>query len=499
MSIEDLTAERDLYRGLLELGQQERVEPLLANALELVTGLARAERGYLEIDNPYAPEAPAQYIAHGLDEEDEADGIEAFQKAISSGVIQKALAQGCTIVTASAMTDVRFAELESVKDHRIEAVLCAPIGKPPFGVLYLQGRQDPGPFRAEDQRRAELCAAQIASLAERLLLRAARSSDPTESVRGRLRLDDVIGTSPAIAKMLEDVSLAAPLDVSVMLLGATGTGKSHLASVIHRNSRRADGPFVEINCAALPETLIESELFGAAKGAHSTATEPREGKVAAAEGGTLFLDEVGELPITAQGKLLQLLQSRTYYPLGSASVRQANVRIVAATKRDLEQGIADKTFREDLYYRLQVLTVRIPALSERREDLRALAKHRCERAVATHGLPRVELSVAALHVIETTDWPGNVRQLFHAVEAGTIRAAGEGVSHVEPRHLFPADPELAEATSYTFQEATRRFQRDLVERTLQETGWNVSEAAKRLDVARSYLYKLIDAHGLERA
>lgn len=498
MSIEDLTAERDLYRRLLELGQQDQVEPLLSGALELVTGLARAERGYLEIDNPYAPHAPAQYIAHGLEDEDTAVGIEAFQKAISSGVIQKALAQGSTIITASAMTDDRFADLESVKDQRIEAVLCAPIGKPPFGVLYLQGRQEPGPFHAEDQQRAELCAAQIGSLAERLLLRQARSADPTESVRSRLQLDDVIGRGPAVAKMLEDVSLAAPLDVSVMLVGATGTGKSHLASVIHRNSRRSSGPFVEINCAALPETLLESELFGAVKGAHSTATENREGKVAAAEGGTLFLDEVGELPSAAQGKLLQLLQSRTYYPLGSSKVERANVRIIAATNRDLEQAIADKTFREDLFYRLNVLAVRLPALSERREDLRALAEHRCQHAVTTHDLPRVELSVAALHVIETTDWPGNVRQLFHSVEAGTIRAAAEGVSHVEPRHLFPDDPQLAEATSYTFQQATRRFQRDLVERTLQETAWNVSEAAKRLDVARSYLYKLIGAHGLER-
>jgi len=225
-----------------------------------------------------------------------------------------------------------------------------------------------------------------------------------------------------------------------------------------------------------------------------------EGKLAAAEGGTLLLDEIGELPIGAQAKLLQLLQTKQYYPLGASQPRTADVRLIAATNADLEAAIQSGSFREDLYYRLAVLQVRVPALSERPADVPDLARSFCARACEQHGLKRLQLSKAALRAVEAAEWPGNVRQLEHAIEAAAIRAAGLGAAQVEPRYLFPAEvtSEVPEQEAATLQEATRRFQAEHVRKILAETGWNVSEAARRLDVARSYLYKLISGLGIER-
>ncbi len=240
-------------------------------------------------------------------------------------------------------------------------------------------------------------------------------------------------------------------------------------------------------------------------GAHSTATRRVEGKVAAAAGGTLFLDEVGEIPPPAQAKLLQLLQSKEYYPLGSSRPARADVRIVAATNSDLKAAVARRTFREDLFYRLQVLPIRIPSLGERREDIAELVAHFCARACEAHRLPRITPSVGAIRAAEAAEWPGNVRELAHAVQAAVIRTAGEGVLQLERWHLFPdGDPsgEPGErpptGAPPTFQQATRAFQAELVQRALDDTTWNVTETAARLDLTRSHVYNLIRAFGLER-
>jgi Nif-specific regulatory protein len=496
---ERLRRERDLYLRLLELGGQEQIEPFLAEALGLVVEVTGARRGYLELRaEGEGAEEPVWWMAQGYSRDD----VEGIRQTISRGIVGEAVATGKTVTTPAAFLDPRFEARESVRARRIESVLCAPVGAgAPIGVLYLEGR-DAGAWSDESRQLAELFARHLTPLADRLLARrrARDREDPTRSLRESLRLDGVVGRSAALARTLRQVALVAPLDVSVLLTGESGTGKSQLAQVIHRNGPRASGPFVELNCAALPETLLESELFGAREGAHSTARRALPGKVAAAEGGTLLLDEVSELPPAAQAKLLQLLQSKQYYPLGASEPVRANVRLLAATNADLEEAVADKRFREDLYYRLQVLPIRLPSLAERREDVPELAAHFAAQACARHGLAALELSGGALRAIESAEWPGNVRQLAHALEAAAIRAAGEGARRIEQRHVFPeaeGAPE-GEAESATFQEATRRFQAELLRRSLAETGWNVTETARRLDLARSHVYNLIRAFGLER-
>ncbi len=499
MDVAALTAERDLYRKLLDLGDSERMDAFLSEALALILRTSKARRGYIELRDEALGDAHAPWwIAHGFSEGE----LAATRAQISSGVIAEALASGLPAVTASALDDPRFSSRESVKSNRIEAVLCVPIGHdPPFGVLYLQDRADLGPFTDDDRVRAELFARHLAPLADRLLLRTRVRTvdDPTREYRETLSLGHFVGRSEGIARVLRDIAAAAPRKVTILLSGPSGTGKTQLARIIHDNSPRRKGPFIELNCATLPESLVESELFGAMPGAHSTALRKIPGKVEAAEGGTLFLDEIADLPLNAQSKLLQLLQSREYFPLGATKPVLADVRIIAASNVDLEAAVERRALREDLLYRLKIVTIDVPPLASRPGDIRELLELFCRRCADVHGTPPLTISPGAVRAAESAPWPGNVRQLENTVEAAVIRASAEGATQLSVRHLFPEATTPEGDAAPTFQEATRRFQGELVRRTLQETHWNIVEAARRLDVTRSHVYNLIRAHGLERA
>jgi Nif-specific regulatory protein len=491
--------ERDLYKGLLKLNAKTELESFLSDALGLVVDVVQAEQGYLELFEEKAPAGERTWsTAAGYSDAE----IGEIRTLVSRGIIAETLGTGQVIVTPSAFLDPRFRDMASVQRSNIHAVLCAPIGgTPPLGVLYLQRRSLRDMFTDEDRACAEIFATHLAPLVHALFQRrrVEDANDPTRPYRSRLKLDGLIGTSHAMATLLREVELVSGLEVCVLLTGETGAGKNQVARAIHANSPRAGGPFIEINCAAIPETLMESELFGAMPGAHSTASRKLDGKVTAAREGTLFLDEIAELTTTAQAKLLQLLQTRQYYPLGASQPLTADVRILAATNNDLSTAVAERKFREDLFYRLQVLPVRVPSLSERVEDIVHLARHFCEAAQTLHRLRSLELSPGAQRALAQAEWPGNVRELAHRVEAGTIRAAAQGAVQVEATHLGLATPEPDEGEEpSTFHEGTRRYQRELIRSTLEATEWNVAEAARRLDLTRSHVYNLIRTLGLER-
>jgi Nif-specific regulatory protein len=491
--MDGVLTERDFYRRLLDLGSQREIEPLLDSALALIVDVTGAKTGYLELydDDSSQPRFWRGY--HCTDGD-----LEKIRSSISRGIIARAVAEGRTIETPSALGDARFQDLGSVRQHEIHQVLCAPVGEPPLGVVYLQGRTRPGMFTKEDREHAELFTRQLAPLADRLVRRDDRNKvDYTAEVRQSLRCPEIVGRSRALAQVMQSAANVAPLDVDVLITGPSGSGKSMLARVIHNNSPRSRGPFVELNCAAIPETLLESELFGAERGAHSTATRKTVGKVAAAEGGTLFLDEIGELTAGAQAKLLQLLATREYHPLGASAPMKADVRIISATNANLEEKVATRQFREDLYYRMHVVPVGVPGLEVRREDIPDLVEHFIAEACKRHKLVPLPVSPRALVACREASWPGHTRQLAHAIEAAVIRAHGERALSLREHHIFPKAPH-DDADAPTLAEATRAFQRRHILQALEHHDWNVSETARALDVTRSHLYNLINDLDLKR-
>jgi Nif-specific regulatory protein len=500
--VDGVRRERDLYLRLLELGHENTVTPFLQEALSLLGEITCADEAYLELfENGDSSDGPRWWAARGLSSEK----IQDVRTSISRGIIAEAVKSGQTVVTQSALLDPRFCGRDSVAGSGIEAVLCAPIGAdPPRGVLYVTCADPRQKFSEEDQRRVELVTRHLAPLTDRLLLqeRLKRSEDATHPWRRKLRLDGLIGRSNSMAEVLREVAVAAPSSKTVLLVGETGTGKSHLARLIHENGPRAGRPFVEVNCTSIPENLVEAELFGYKRGAFTGAIGDRIGLVGQAERGSIFLDEIGDLPWGTQAKLLHLLQSKEYRPLSNdrAEPLRADIRIIAGTNVDLVRAVEERKFRQDLLFRLDVITIRMPSLAERRDDIPELAAAFCVEACRSEGHAVRSLAADAIRALETAEWPGNVRQLENAVLRGVLHAVEEGLMQVERRHLFRETSTLPapDAAQLTYQEATRNFQRQFIEQILRECGGNVSEAARQIDVSRTYLHELKKALGIDR-
>jgi transcriptional regulator with GAF, ATPase, and Fis domain len=320
--------------------------------------------------------------------------------------------------------------------------------------------------------------------------------------------DEIAGRSPALRAALDDVSRVAPMNTTVLLLGETGTGKELFARAVHQASPRSARPLIRLNCAAIPRDLIESELFGHERGAFTGATAKREGRFALAHGGTLFLDEVGELPLALQAKLLRVLQEAEFEPVGSAKTRKVDVRVVAATNRDLIQAVQLGEFREDLYYRLNVFSIQIPPLRERGDDVLILAERFIAAVERRIGRRLAPLTAELRERLTRYAWPGNVRELQNVIERGAITAV-DGRLNLE-RALPPADrasapsatPQGESSTPGLLTEADlRALERDNIVRALERTDWKVSGAggaAEMLGMNPSTLASRIRALGLSR-
>ncbi|WP_377701399.1 sigma 54-interacting transcriptional regulator [Pseudoduganella sp. UC29_71] len=306
---------------------------------------------------------------------------------------------------------------------------------------------------------------------------------------------EIISRSQAMAELLAEAKLVAASDASVLIRGESGTGKELLARAIHRASRRAKAPFIAVNCGAIPEQLLESELFGHVKGAYTGAVSSREGLVQAADGGTLFLDEIGDMPLLLQVKLLRVLQERVVRQLGSDQGRPVDVRILSATHRDLDAAMLEGQFREDLYYRLNVITLTLPPLSERREDVALLATRFLHALAAKYQKTVSGFAPGALEALTRASWPGNVRQLYNVVEHVCALATAPLVPLTLVQRALRV-PSL-EVLSYT--EAKQRFERNYLVQLLKLTDGNVADAARLADRNRTEFYRLLQKYDLNAA
>jgi two-component system, NtrC family, nitrogen regulation response regulator NtrX len=307
----------------------------------------------------------------------------------------------------------------------------------------------------------------------------------------------MIGQSPAFARVVEQATMAARSDARVLLAGESGTGKELLAAHIHAESPFANGPFVKVNCAAIPTELIESELFGHERGAFTGATSARRGKFELADGGTLFLDEVGDLHGSSQAKLLRVLQEGEFHRVGGEQAIRVTVRVIAATNRDLSDLVTQQKFREDLYYRLCVVPVRVPSLRERRGDIPPLAEYFLAEFCARNNFKPKVFNPGVFDAIEDYGWPGNIRELRNTVERMAILTRGD---ILEPESV-PVEIRMARGTGArgNLREAKESAEREHILRALEESKWNVSSAARVLGMERTNLHKRIRALGLGRS
>ena len=323
-----------------------------------------------------------------------------------------------------------------------------------------------------------------------------------ESLGRQFDSQNIIGKSPAMIKLLETVAQVAPSEATVLISGESGTGKELIAGAIHFNSLRKDGPFVKINCAAITETLLESELFGHEKGAFTGADRRKEGRFSQAHGGTLFLDEVSEMSLTMQVKLLRALQEREFNRVGGETTIQVDVRVIAATNKNLLEQINTGAFREDLYYRLNVVELAVPSLTERKEDIPLLAQHFLEMFATKNQKEIKGFTPRAMHHLIRYDWPGNVRELMNAVERGVVLARTPYLDEADflflKDALLSGDEDQAEPANLAIEgdAPLGEIEKTAILKTLEAAGGNKSEAARRLGITRKTLHKKLKAYGV---
>ncbi len=322
-------------------------------------------------------------------------------------------------------------------------------------------------------------------------------------LQGRYRFDKVVGSSDALRRVLALVERVAETDSTVLITGESGTGKELAARAIHYNSPRAERMFVTVNCGAIPEELLESELFGHVRGAFTNAIASREGRFALAHGGTIFLDEIGDMSPTLQVKLLRVLQDRSFEPVGSSQTQRVDVRVIAATNQDLVSAIRERRFREDLFYRLNVIPIEMPPLRKRKGDVPLLVSHFLARLHDEKGLGACTVSAAALERLSEYDWPGNVRELENVIERTVVMQGGGEIDvadlppALQPQRAQPAaDAPRLPPGGLSLPEAVDRFEADLIRQALAQTEWNKNQAARLLAMNRTTLLEKIKKHGL---
>jgi len=339
-------------------------------------------------------------------------------------------------------------------------------------------------------------------LSVRNAVRTQKLEEEVDELRERTEREyQLVGEASGMRDLRDQIERAAPTKATVLIQGESGTGKELVAREIHRRSSRSQMPFVQVNCAAIPEELIESELFGHEKGSFTGAVRKQTGKFVAADGGTIFLDEIGDMSLRTQAKVLRVLQEGEVEPVGSAMVVKVDVRVIAATNKDLVEEIRAGRFREDLYYRLNVIPIRTPPLRERRDDVPVLAQHFAALFAQEHNKHPKKFTPAALRALQDAPWRGNVRELRNMIERVVIMVPSDTIDVTDlPTEFFRAATEIISSAMHlaTLQAFKDEAEKAFILAKLREHGWNVSKTAEAIDTPRSNLYKKIEQYGIKR-
>jgi Nif-specific regulatory protein len=457
---------------------------LLEKILESAMAHLNAERGFV-----FLAEGSGKFSVAAATNFGTPQTSNAF--AASSSVVRKVLETGEPVLTYDAQTDERFEASRSIITQKILSIICIPLrlSDRTTGAVYLDSSLSRRAFTEESMKFLSVfghLAAVALENAHRTAQLQAENRRLKDAVELSQRFAHLIGASEAWMRVLERMERVLDVDASVLITGESGTGKEVIARTIHDHGNRRNRNFVAVNCAAIPETLLESEFFGYVKGAFTGASSDKHGLVHAADGGTLFLDEVTDLPLAMQAKLLRLLQEKEYRRVGDTKSRTADIRVIAASNRPVAEEVKRGRLREDLYFRLNVIGMHLPPLRERMEDIPLLAQHFLRRAAEQYRRPVESIDAEAMRVLLANEWKGNVRELQNAVERAVVLCTGTLLS----RRDFVLDDSAGSdqrATPTTLAD----FERKVIETTLAETGGNRTRTAERLGVSLRWLqYRL---------
>jgi transcriptional regulator with GAF, ATPase, and Fis domain len=496
---QQLAGLRKLYEFSEKLMTVKDIDPLLEAMLDAVIEVTGAEKGLLLLnDDAFVAGEQARDDGGGPKQRIRAsrnvkrEAIAEPTGAISDSIVRKVIETGRPVIVSDALTDAQWSTSESVLALRLSSVMCAPLVSEGHveGVLYVGNDRVKGLFEKSQLDVLSIFASQASLILQNALLLSALRADKEKLVAELKdkRFGEIIGACPSMMEVFRKLQKVATTDISVLITGETGTGKELIAREIHRRSSRATGPFVVINCGAIPENLIESELFGHVRGAFTGAIASRPGKFQVANGGTLFLDEIGELPLNLQVKLLRALQERIVFRVGDSKPEKVDIRVVAATNRVLEEEIRAGRFREDLYYRLNVVNIFLPPLRERGDDVLILAKALLSKHAEELGVHHVQgFAPHALIAIKKSNWPGNIRQLENRIKKALVLC--------DRSLLGPEDLDLGkdeDSTILPLEKAKEEFQRKYVLEVLERNNGNRTQTARDLGVDPRTIFRYLE-------
>ncbi|MBP8807197.1 MAG: sigma 54-interacting transcriptional regulator [Kofleriaceae bacterium] len=483
-TVADLDAYAKLYDFSERLMQKRELGELLDTLMDLVIEITTADKGFLILMEGDTLDVK---VARNLRRENIADAV----SQLSDSIVAKVVAARRPLIISDAMHDREFAAAKSVMQLRLSSVICVPLldrGRL-IGLIYVGNDSIVNLFQETTMRVLTVFAAQASLIiANAILLNELRLDNRTLAERlEAVRFGEIVGTSPPMQAVYRKVEKIAPTDISVLITGETGTGKELIAREIHTRSPRAGKPFVTINCGAIPENLLESELFGHVKGAFTGAIANKQGKFQAADGGTLFLDEVGEMPLELQVKLLRAIQERVVVRVGDTRSESVDIRILTATNRDLEKEIAGGRFREDLYYRLNVVNLQLPPLRARGEDVIVIARYLLSRYTREFDAKVKGFSPNATVALRKHAWPGNIRELENRIKKAIVLAESTVIGPDDLGLTADSLPAIL-----TLAEAKDKFQREYINEILAVNAGNRTKTARDLGVDPRTIFRHLE-------